>query len=303
MATFVQRGLLIALGLLIGLTLLEGCLRLAALVLPQRLQRAEVGSTSWSPDDLVILCVGDSHTYGVGVAPEEAYPAQVERVLRRRGFHARVINAGVPGRNTEQLLEVLDSVIGRYDPRLVLVWAGANNQWVPLDDAAMPALRLRDRIRLFRFVRLLLNRYEGVSGDFRTELEIALSKVAPETLGAQPPARELRAAQVTADMTLRDMSAVIEVVKGARAVPVLVTYPVTLGPVLGLIDEAIVTAGATHGASVVDTRPVARRHRTQHGTLLLPDMHPNARLYRAIGWEIARVLVREHRLDARVAAR
>ncbi len=294
MPTFVQRALLIVFGLLIGLLILEGAIRVAALVLPMQLERARGASASAAPGETTILCVGDSHTYGVGVSADEAYPAQLERVLRAHHVNARVINAGVPGRNTGQLLEALAPSIEQYRPQVVIAWAGANNQWVPLDDAARPALRWRDHVRLFRLARLLLRRYEGVSGDFRGELQVALGQIDPAALTGAPGQRELRAADTVAQMTLRDLGDGVEVVRRAGAVPLLVTYPVTLGPVLGRIDESIERAGATHGARVVDARAVARRHRVRQRTLLLPDMHPNARLHRAIGWEIARVLVREH---------
>ncbi|BAH73770.1 SGNH/GDSL hydrolase family protein [Solidesulfovibrio magneticus] len=56
------------------------------------------GPPSRTPAPLRILCLGDSFTYGVGVADREAYPALLETYLRKR-FPARgvsVVNAGVP---------------------------------------------------------------------------------------------------------------------------------------------------------------------------------------------------------------
>jgi hypothetical protein len=289
----VQNALLVAFGLLVGLLILEGAIRLAALVLPTQLERARSASASLGSDETTILCIGDSHTYGVGVSAEEAYPSQLERALRRHGVKARIVNAGIPGRNTGQLLEALPASIARYRPQIVIMWAGANNQWVPLDASARPALRFRDHIRLFRLLRLLLRRYEGVSGDFRGELQVALGQVDPADLSGPTGKRELRAAEPVTEMTLRDLGSAIDVVRRAGAIPVLVTYPVPLGPIMGHIDEAIESAGGTHDARVVDTRAVVRRHRPRQSKLLLPDMHPNARLHRAIGWEIGRVLVRE----------
>lgn len=49
-----------------------------------------------------ILAVGDSFTFGHGVQDDEAYPAVAERVLRARGRDVQVLNAGVPGYNTDQ---------------------------------------------------------------------------------------------------------------------------------------------------------------------------------------------------------
>jgi len=127
---------------------------------------------------------------------------------------------------------------------------------------------------------------------------VALGQVDPNVLVGAPGKRELRAADTVGEMTLRDLGDGIEVVRRAGAVPLLVTYPLPLGPVLVRIDESIERAGATHGVRVVDTRVVTRRHRPSGQELLLPDLHPNARLHRAIGWEIARVLVRERVVPA-----
>lgn len=49
-----------------------------------------------------LLAIGDSFTYGHGVQDDEAYPAVVERLLRARGRDVQVVNAGVPGYNTDQ---------------------------------------------------------------------------------------------------------------------------------------------------------------------------------------------------------
>lgn len=49
-----------------------------------------------------ILAVGDSFTFGHGVQDDEAYPAVAERLLRAHGHDVQVLNAGVPGYNTDQ---------------------------------------------------------------------------------------------------------------------------------------------------------------------------------------------------------
>jgi len=296
MRTFVQRALLVGFGLVLALVLLEGVLRLAAAVLPARLQRAVTrAERPPEPGEVRILCSGDSHTYGVGVTPEESYPAQLEDVLRKRGVRARVVNAGVPGQNSTQLREQLPEKLAEYQPHIVLVWVGANNQWAPMDeDTAQPSTRFRDRFRVTRLVRLLFTKTEGVSGDFRRELDDALAKVGetPELRG-RPGTRQLRSVEMTADLTRQDLDPIIAEVRQAGAVPMLLTYPVTLGPLLLAIDRAIVDGGAAHQIRVIDLRVMARRHTPRIPKLLLPDMHPAPRFYRAIGWEIARTIIRE----------
>jgi lysophospholipase L1-like esterase len=292
MRTVLQRAALVAFGLLIGLGLLEGALRLAARFLPARFEReTATARRAAEPGEIVVLCVGDSHTFGLGVEPEEAYPAQVEQTLRRHGIRARAINAGAPGRNSTQLREALPAMLAHYRPRVVIVWIGSNNQWVPLvSDGAAPAFR--DRFRLVRLLRLLLGRHEGVTGDFRRDLDSALSGSVYRPM-ADPGTRELRSIEVTAEATRRDVGPMIDAIRAAGAVPVLLTYPITLGPMLAAIDETLVAEGTAHGARVIDLRVMAWRHRPRIRHLLLPDIHPNARLYRAIGWEIARTFIRE----------
>jgi lysophospholipase L1-like esterase len=49
-----------------------------------------------------VLALGDSFTYGHGVQDDQAYPAVVETLLRARAHDVQVLNAGVPGYNTDQ---------------------------------------------------------------------------------------------------------------------------------------------------------------------------------------------------------
>ena len=46
-------------------------------------------------EQLTIVALGASNTAGYGVATAQAYPAQLEAMLRARGIRARIINAGI----------------------------------------------------------------------------------------------------------------------------------------------------------------------------------------------------------------
>jgi acyl-CoA thioesterase-1 len=76
--------------------------------------------------DGVIVALGDSLTAGWGVAPEEAYPALLERRLRDAGYPYRVVNAGVSGDTTAGALRRLPWVL-RARPAIVVVAIGAND--------------------------------------------------------------------------------------------------------------------------------------------------------------------------------
>jgi acyl-CoA thioesterase-1 len=61
--------------------------------------------------EATIVALGASHTYGKGVARNETYPAQLEALLRAKGYAVRVINAGVNGDTTAGMLARLDRAV------------------------------------------------------------------------------------------------------------------------------------------------------------------------------------------------
>src|SRR5262245_20851305 len=77
-------------------------------------------------DERVLVTLGDSLTAGLGVAPEEAWPALIEARLGRDGYPYRVVNAGVSGDTTAGGLRRVDWVL-RTRPEVVVVALGAND--------------------------------------------------------------------------------------------------------------------------------------------------------------------------------
>jgi acyl-CoA thioesterase-1 len=74
----------------------------------------------------VVAALGDSLTAGLGVAPDEAWPALVEARLRREGLPYRVVNAGVSGDTSAGALRRVDWTL-RTRPEVVIVALGAND--------------------------------------------------------------------------------------------------------------------------------------------------------------------------------
>jgi lysophospholipase L1-like esterase len=69
-----------------------------------------------------IAVIGDSITFGSGVAPHERFTEQLERLLAvRRGGAVEVLNLGVGGYDTLQEVATLEHVGLRFAPDLVLV--------------------------------------------------------------------------------------------------------------------------------------------------------------------------------------
>ena len=79
----------------------------------------------------VILCVGDSHTFGLPLPEEESYPSQLQGALdERHGAGTfRVVNLGIPSVNSDFVLNRLERQIVQLDPVVVIVWVGINNLW------------------------------------------------------------------------------------------------------------------------------------------------------------------------------
>jgi acyl-CoA thioesterase I len=57
---------------------------------------------------VTVLALGDSLTAGLGLAPSEAFPVQLEAALRARGHDVTIVNAGVSGDTVAAGLARLD---------------------------------------------------------------------------------------------------------------------------------------------------------------------------------------------------
>jgi lysophospholipase L1-like esterase len=86
-----------------------------------------------------IICLGDSWTFGVNVDQDQAYPQQLEALLRREYPDRRfeVVNLGVMGYSSFQGLELLKRYAIFLDPDLLISGFGMN-------DASVAGYRDRD---------------------------------------------------------------------------------------------------------------------------------------------------------------
>jgi acyl-CoA thioesterase-1 len=75
---------------------------------------------------LNIVAIGASNTWGWGVSTANTYPAVLQSLLRKKGIHADVTNAGVPGDVTAGMLRRLDSAVPRGTD-IVILQPGAND--------------------------------------------------------------------------------------------------------------------------------------------------------------------------------
>jgi acyl-CoA thioesterase I len=75
-----------------------------------------------------VVAIGDSGTAGTGAGVGSAYPAQLEALLRAKGYHVSVTNAGVIGDTTAMILSRLDSVVPP-GTKVVILQMGYYNDW------------------------------------------------------------------------------------------------------------------------------------------------------------------------------
>jgi acyl-CoA thioesterase-1 len=73
-----------------------------------------------------IVALGASNTYSKGVSRAESYPARLQALLEKQGIHATVINAGINGDTTGDMLSRLSQI--PKDTKLVILQPGGNDR-------------------------------------------------------------------------------------------------------------------------------------------------------------------------------
>ena len=78
------------------------------------------------PEERVLVAFGDSLTAGLGVSPEESYPARLQEKLLLSGYRYRVVNAGISGDTTAGGVRRVEWVL-KSKPDIVILELGAND--------------------------------------------------------------------------------------------------------------------------------------------------------------------------------
>jgi acyl-CoA thioesterase-1 len=101
-----------------------------------------------APAAPLVIFLGDSLTAGLGLDENQAYPALLDRDLRKHGVPARVINAGVSGDTTAGGLSRIGWLLGQH-PALVVVGLGANDglRGLPLTEVESNLRQIVERSR------------------------------------------------------------------------------------------------------------------------------------------------------------
>jgi acyl-CoA thioesterase-1 len=88
--------------------------------------RSSVDSASRAARAPVVLFFGTSLTAGYGLAPEQAFPALIEKKARDEGIPIEAVNAGLSGETTAGAVRRIDWVL-RTPADLIVIEGGAND--------------------------------------------------------------------------------------------------------------------------------------------------------------------------------
>lgn len=258
------------------------------------LQLASVAARSWvegrggkvgAEGTLRILCVGDSHTFGLPLPEEESYPAQLAEALSRRhpGIEVEVVNLGIPSLNSSFVANRLEEQMHQIQPQLVIVWVGINNLWNVVETGSRspgdPWWSLREfmhQSRLFRLASIVWASNQGHQYD-------------PEQRGgwwegeAMPSGRLPKGAPRINPRpgVLRDFGRMASIARALDTPILFVAYPFSGQQ---MISRFILEAGARSGVGVIRTAPAMARARADgfHRADLIDERsgpHPSGILY------------------------
>jgi acyl-CoA thioesterase-1 len=99
-------------------------------------------------ESIRIVALGASNTAGKGVGTSAAWPAQLEMMLRAKGYDAQVANEGINGDDTSRMLQRVDSSVPDGTRVVVLEKAATNDRLRginPATDIAAITSKLRAR--------------------------------------------------------------------------------------------------------------------------------------------------------------
>lgn len=266
-----------------------------------------------------ILGLGDSFTFGWGVAEEHTFLQVLERKLREAGHRVQVLNAAVPAWHSSQALHYLAREGPRFEPDLVVmsffmddvfyqtvenIRRGGKAQELRAEEASERRRRAEGvtRIRLynawFNYKKILRAardyRRRNPYPSFEAERAQLLSRAGHMAFERKPANVE------GLEKMLREWGKV----RGGRGLPVIFTF-IPAGGALGFPElqghaRALQRGSATHGFPYVDVVSALERQPDPRGLYLHPrDGHMSASGHAVIGEALADLILKGKWLKAK----
>ncbi len=113
-------------------------------------------SAAPADEEIVIVAFGDSLTAGYQLPPDAAYPVQLEKALKAKGYHVRVVNAGASGDTAANGLARFDWTMPK-DADAVILELGANDalRGIPIAETRKALGKILKRLKA-RNIEVLL---------------------------------------------------------------------------------------------------------------------------------------------------
>lgn len=300
------RALLAGFGMLLGLVFLEALLQLAAPLLRPSARQLDAAAAR-AGGTLRILCVGDSHTYGIWVDPQDTYPARLRRHLARWPEPVVVLNAGVPGMNSSQVAQVLPEMLERFAPDVLLVMVGVADFW-NLDSLEVGEYSgwrwvlagggLWDRSRVVKLARLLRFNLKYGRNPLPAEAPVVTQtpynwKIYGTGDAAIDVGIDMHFSDGVQDIVVfrrilrRDLSLIAAQAEARGVMLVLMTYPTNAG-LYGAVNEVYRQFAPANGLPLIDLGNGMSRWASPRLSekAYFPDFHP-----RRAGYEAASRLI------------
>lgn len=295
---FLHRAGAVLFGLCLTVLLIEGGLRVGGYWVRRQPYR---GAPTDPGADVVIVCVGDSHTQGIGAPPGMDYPSQLGALLNASDPEksVQVINLGRSGDNSSQAAKRLLGYLegAARPPDLVIFCAGANNDhnlseatFLPREIAQMGlSLRLNHLLSESRSYRLSQNTVKRVRGLLRSNKNEAALRF--DDLLNVREAEELRLLE---EWIYRDIESVRNASMSRGAGLMLMNYFHSTAQV----DRTYARAAGELGVPFLDVRNFgdpAYRFLLNRRAWVAPNFHPNQYGYARIAERVS-AFFRDRRL-------
>lgn len=164
-----KKALSILLIIVLVIFLLEIMLRVAGFFYLRKLYVLPFHNSKTASKNINIVCLGESSTAGLWVNWQDSYPKQLETKLREfyDNQHIEVIVPPHVGQNTSQMSNRIKQYISSYNPKLIILMIGCNNEWSLseshvvgfISNAKKEALRIRFLVALNNFRSFKMLRY------------------------------------------------------------------------------------------------------------------------------------------------